>query len=138
MVWLVNLLSGKVELRKVENVAINLDVVLVNLVVSAVVISPILWLSGRALVGKEKAKFADALWIAILGAIIGMVFGYFFVGIVAAIIQLIIWLALVKHFFDCGWLMALAISVVAVIIFAVIFILLGLLGFALGQFLPTI
>jgi hypothetical protein len=90
------------------------------------------------LVGKEKAKFADALWIAILGAIIGMVFGYFFVGIVAAIIQLIIWLALVKHFFDCGWLMALAISVVAVIIFAVIFILLGLLGFALGQFLPTI
>jgi hypothetical protein len=138
MGWLVNLQLEKVELRKVENVAINLDVVLVNLVVSAVVISPILWLSGRALVGKEKAKFADALWIAILGAIIGMVFGYFFVGIVAAIIQLIIWLALVKHFFDCGWLMALAISVVAVIIFAVIFILLGLLGFALGQFLPTI
>jgi hypothetical protein len=116
--------------------AIDFTVVLVNLIVNAVVISPILWLSGRALVGREKAKFTDALLITIFGTVIGVIFGYFFVAIVAAVIQLIIWLALVKHFFDCGWLMALAISIVAVIIFVVIFILLGLLGFALGQFLP--
>jgi hypothetical protein len=44
---------------------------------------------------------------------------------------LIIWLALVKHFFDCGWLKALAISILAVILFAIIAIILGLLGLAL-------
>jgi len=103
--------------------------------VNTVLISPVLWLSGRALVGKQKAKFTDAVWIVVLGTVIGMFFGYFFVGFVASIIQLIIWLALVKHFFDCGWLMALAISIIAVIIFIVIAIVLGLIGFALITFI---
>jgi len=114
---------------------INLDTVLIHLIVNTVLISPVLWLSGRALVGKQKAKFTDAVWIVVLGTVIGMFFGYFFVGFVASIIQLIIWLALVKHFFDCGWLMALAISIIAVIIFIVIAIVLGLIGFALITFI---
>jgi hypothetical protein len=37
----------------------------------------------------------------------------------------------VKHFFDCGWLKALVIAIVAIIIFALIAIILGLIGFAL-------
>jgi len=40
----------------------------------------------------------------------------------------IIWLALIKHFFDCGWLMAFAIALVAVIIFVVIVFILALIG----------
>jgi len=38
---------------------INLDSLVISVVVNTIIISPILWLSGRALVGKEKAKFAD-------------------------------------------------------------------------------
>ncbi len=87
---------------------------------STIVIAPVLWLSGRAVVGKEKAKFTDAVGIVILGTVIGAVFGFLFVGIIASVIQLLIWLALVKHFFDCGWLKALVISIIAVIIFAII------------------
>lgn len=108
--------------------AVNLDVLAIQIIVNIIIISPILWLSGRALVGKEKAKFTDAVWIVILGTVIGAIFGAFFVGIIASIIQLIIWLALVKHFFDCGWLKALAISIIAVIIFAVIVAILALIG----------
>jgi hypothetical protein len=37
-------------------------------------------------------------------------------------------LPLIKHFFDCGWLMAFAIAVVAVIIFTVIIVILALIG----------
>jgi hypothetical protein len=37
----------------------------------------------------------------------------------------------VKHFFDCGWLKALVIAIVAIIIFALIAVILGLIGFAL-------
>ena len=52
---------------------------------------------------------------------------YFFSGIIASIIMLFIWLALVKHFFDIGWLIALAISVIAIIICIVIVIIIGLI-----------
>ena len=108
--------------------AINLDVLVIRIIVSTIVIAPVLWLSGRALVGKEKAKFTDAIWIVVLGTVIGTFFGAFFVGILASIIQLILWLALVKHFFDCGWLKALAISILAVIIFVVIVVILVIIG----------
>lgn len=114
--------------------AIDLDVLVINVVVNIIILSPVLWLSGRAIVGKEKAKFADALWIIILGTVIGALFGALFVGFIASIIQLILWLALVKHFFDCGWLKALAISIIAIVIFAATAIILGLIGFALIQF----
>ncbi|MGD8506454.1 MAG: hypothetical protein PVF15_07310 [Candidatus Bathyarchaeota archaeon] len=108
--------------------AVSLDLLAIQIVINVIILSPVLWLSGRALVGKEKAKFTDAIWIVALGTVIGTLFGAFFFGIIASIIQLIIWLALVKHFFDCGWLKALAISIIAVIIFAIIAFALVALG----------
>jgi hypothetical protein len=101
---------------------------LISIVVGIIVIAPILWLVGRALVGKQKAKFTDAIWIVVLGIVVGAIVGAFIGGILAAIIMFIIWLALIKHFFDCGWLMAFAIAVVAVIIFIVIVAILALVG----------
>ncbi len=103
---------------------------IISIIVGIIFVAPILWLVGRALVGKEKAKFTDAIWIVVLGIVIGAIIGAFIGGIVAAVIMFIIWLALVHHFFDCGWLMAFAISVVAVIIFIVILAILALVGIA--------
>lgn len=112
--------------------AVNLDVFLVNLlihvVVNIILLSPVLWISGRLLAGKDKARFLDALWIAILGTVIADLLGIFVVGIIATLIVLVIWVALIKHFFDCGWLKALAIGIVAIIVLAVIALILGLLG----------
>jgi len=110
---------------------INLDSAIVNLIiqiiVNIIILAPVLWISGRLLVGKDKAKFMDALWIVVLGTLIGGFFQYFFAGIIAAIIVLFIWLALVKHFFDTGWLRAFAIAVVAIIIWIVIAVIIGLI-----------
>ena len=121
---------------------INLDAAIVNLIiqiiVNIIILAPVLWISGRLLTGKDKAKFTDALWIVILGTVLGGFFQYFFSGIIAAIIVLFIWLALVKHFFDTGWLKALAIAILAIIIWIVIAIILGVLlgiGLALLGFL---
>jgi hypothetical protein len=114
---------------------VNLDVLAIQIIVNAIIISPVLWLSGRALVGEKKAKFTDAIWIVILGTVIGAIFGAFFMGIIASIIQLFLWLVLVKHFFDCGWLQALAVSIIAVIIFAVIVAILAVIGFGLWLWL---
>jgi hypothetical protein len=115
---------------------VNLDVALINLIVTIIVniicISPALWIAGRVLAGKQKAKFADALWIVVLGTVISSIFGYFFQGIIASLILFVIIIGLVKHFFDCGWLKALAISIVAAIIFILIAAVLALIGIGIG------
>ncbi len=100
-----------------------------------IILSPVLWLAGRALVGRQKAKFTDAVFTVAIGTVVGAVFGASFTGVIAAIIQLVIWLLIVKYFFDCGWLKALAISILTVVIFAVIVVILGLVGFAIFQFI---
>ncbi|MCL2172308.1 MAG: hypothetical protein FWB84_01480 [Candidatus Bathyarchaeota archaeon] len=102
---------------------------IVSIVVSIVVVAPSLWIAGRLLVDKNKAKFTDAIWIVTLGTLISSIFSYFFDGgIIVSLIMLIIILGLVKHFFDCGWLKALLISIVALIIFIIIAVILGLIG----------
>jgi hypothetical protein len=107
--------------------AINLDTLLIHLIVNIIILSPVLWIAGRLLAGKDKAKFTDAVWIVVLGTVIGGIFQYFFSGIMAALIVLFIWLALVKHFFDTGWLRALVIAIVAILIWIVIAAIIGII-----------
>ena len=112
---------------------------LISIVVSIIVVAPVLWLVGRALAGKENAKFTDAIWIVVLGVVIGAIVGALIGGLIAAIIMFVVWLALIKHFFDCGWLMAFAIAVIAVIVFVAIVFILALIGIAvIGLGLPFI
>jgi hypothetical protein len=100
----------------------------IQIIVGIVIIAPVLWLSGRALVGR-KAKFSHAIWIVILGIIIGVVVGAIIhSSILSAIIMLVVWLALIKHFFECGWLKAFAVAIVAVIIFIIIAAILAAIG----------
>jgi len=105
---------------------------ILTIVVSIVVMSLALWLSGKLLVGSRKAKFTDAIWISVLGSIASYVVSYFATGLLGgllgSLITLIIVLLLVKHFFDCGWLKALLIAIIAAIIFIVIVAILGLIG----------
>jgi hypothetical protein len=114
--------------------AINIDALIISIIIRIVVLAPVLWISGRLLVGADKAKFTDAIWIVVLGSVIGSFFEFFFSGVIATIIVLVIWLALVKHFFDCGWLKALVISIVAILIFAAKAVVLTLIGLAIWSF----
>jgi hypothetical protein len=117
--------------------AINLDGLLIHVILNTIIIGPILWLAGRAVEGKYRARFVDGLWIAALGTLIGDVLGSLFTGVIAEIIVVIIWLALIKHFFHCGWLKAILTAIVAVIISIVILFILGLVGLAAyGGLLP--
>lgn len=109
----------------------DLVALLIQIIVGIIIVAPVLWLVGRALVGKQKAKFTDAIWIVVLGIVIGAVVGALIGGLIAAIIMLVVWLALIKHFFDCGWIKAFVIAIIAVIVFAVIVVVLALLGIGL-------
>ena len=115
----------------------DLVALLIQVVVGVIIIAPVLWLAGRALAGKDKAKFTDSIWIVVLGTVIGAVVGFFNLSlIVAALIMFIVWLALIKHFFDCGWLKALVIAIIAVIIFIMIIAVLAIIGFGILTLLP--
>jgi hypothetical protein len=113
----------------------DLVALLIQIVVGTIIVAPVLWLAGRALVGKEKAKLTDAIWIVVLGTVLGAVVGAFIGGLIAAVIMFVVWLTLIKHFFDCGWIMALAIAIIAVIIFMVIVAVLAFIGIGLLTFI---
>ncbi len=104
---------------------------MIHIIVNVIILSPVLWLAGRALVGGQKAKFTDAVLIVVIGTVVGVIFGALFSGLIATLVQLFLWLLIVKYFFDCGWLKALAISILTVIIFVIIVIVLGLIGIVL-------
>ena len=128
---------------------INMDLMLLqilSIIIGTIIVAPILWLVGKALVGREKAKFTDALWIMFFGQVIGGLFSFafgaviegFVANIIAFIIQLLVWLGLIKHFFDTGWGKAFVIAIIAVIVSAIIFALLALLLVGLGLLMVTL
>ena len=116
--------------------------------------SLILWIAGRVVAGPENAKFTDALWISLLGAIINEILGWVidtFVGpllpagligqILAIAIPLlvvfILYIWLIMHFFDTGILGAIAVGLLYVIFmiiiaFILVFILVLLLIWLFG------
>jgi hypothetical protein len=116
---------------------------IVNILVNLIFVSPFLWIAGRLLAGKQKAKFTDSLWIILIGTVVFYFFNYLLTdalsgvaNIIAYIAMFVIWLALIKHFFDCGWPKALAITIITVIIaiiilFVIVFVL-ALIGIGAG------
>jgi len=110
---------------------VDLTAIVIQIIVGIIILAPVLWLSGRALVGKQKAKFTDAIWIVVLGVVVGAAVGALVNGLLGALITFILWLYLIKHFFDCGWLKALVVAIVAVIIFIVIIAVLAIVGIGL-------
>ena len=122
----------------------DLVTILVSLIYSVVVnlifVSPFLWIAGRLLAGKQNAKGTDALWIVLIGTVVFYFFNLFLSNyisgsiatLIAYFVMLVIWLALVKHFFDCGWLKALAISIIAVIIAIIVLFIIFLILAALN------
>jgi hypothetical protein len=112
--------------------ALTLGGLFAQIAISVIVLVPVLWISARLLVGVEKARFADALWIGAVGALIGTFFGALSLSSkIGPFVVYIIWVILVKHFFDSDWLRALTISIMGVLIFVVLAVLLATIGLAL-------
>jgi hypothetical protein len=105
----------------------------IRVVVGSIVTAPFLWLAGKWIVGGDKARFMDAVWIGVLGTVVNAVIGEFVGGGVGPLAQLVAYLYLVKTYYETGWGNAVVISILAVVIMAVALIALGmLLGISLG------
>lgn len=103
---------------------------LIQIVIGLIVSAPALWVVGRWRVGPEKAKFTDALWISALGTIVSVVMGSLIGGGVGSIIQFVIYLYLIKKYYETDWINSLIISLVAAILVFVVIAALAIVGIA--------
>jgi len=108
---------------------VSITAVIVEIIVGAIILAPVLWLVGRAIVGKS-ASLMHAVWIVVLGVIINAVLGAFVHGLLGLLVTLVVWVALIKQFFKTGWGKAAVVGIVAIIVLAIIAIVLAALGFA--------
>jgi hypothetical protein len=107
---------------------VSIVAVIVEIIVGVIILAPVLWLVGRAMVGKT-ASLMHSVWIVVLGVIINAVLGALVQGLLGLLITLVVWIALIKHFFKTGWGKAAIVGIVATVVLAVIAIVLALIGF---------
>jgi hypothetical protein len=96
--------------------------------VNLLVLSFVLYLAGLAIVGGRRARFIDAFVISLLGTILSTVFFLFIpYGLVALLLGILVWLFLIKSLYETGWFGAVAVGILAIIIFLVVTVILALL-----------
>jgi len=107
----------------------HLDILgfLIHLVVLGVILGIFVWLAAKAL-GAPKATYYHGILTVISAVILGDIIGYFMSGWVATLVELIVVLLLIRHFFGVGWVKAIIIAILAVIIAVIITLILALLG----------
>jgi hypothetical protein len=115
--------------------------VLAAFLVPLLILTVVLYLAGLLVVGGRRARFSDAFLIAFLGTIISAITSLFIpYFLLLLVIQIIVWLALIKHFYETGWLGALAVAILSVIVFIVVLFILAVvfaISFVLFEkFLP--
>lgn len=101
----------------------SLALFFLNLLALAVV----LYLAGLVVVGVKRTLLADAFMVSLLGTVLSTIFFMFIpYGLIALFLSVFVWLLLIKRLYETGWLSAIAVGMLAVIIFLVVTVLLAL------------
>jgi hypothetical protein len=104
--------------------------------VNLLILTLVLYLAGLVVVGGRRARFIDAFIISLLGTILSTLFFLFIpYSLIALVLNIIVWLLLIKSLYETGWLGAIAVGILAMIIFLVISIILALLFGILSVFI---
>lgn len=99
------------------------------------VMAGVFYIAGLIVVGGKRARFSDAFIISLVGTVLSTLF-YLFIPyrLIALFLSLFTWLLLIKRLYETGWLGAIAVGILAVIVYFVVlvllaFIILGILVF---------
>ena len=114
---------------------------IISFAIILTVLSVVFYLAGNVVVGRRRALFKDAFAISVIGTLVLIVCLSIFSLEIAMILSLIAWLLLFRHYYETGWLGAIAVGLTSVIVAVVIlFILSILLGFStmLFRWLPIL
>ena len=93
---------------------------LIGLVAQVIIMVPVVWIVGLMLPNAQNAKFTDAIMIVVLGSIASTIVGIFLPGIVGSLVQVVVYLYLIKKYYECSLGKALAVAIVTVLMFVVI------------------
>ena len=97
--------------------------VIVLFIIYLLVIGFVLWLAGEIVVGR-RVTFGEALAIAGVGTfLVGASIA--FLGLIGLLLGLVIFLLLVKHYFKTGWLGAIGVGIMAIVVLVVLTFVLG-------------
>ena len=107
---------------------------IIHLVVAGIIGGIFVWLAAKAL-GAPRATYWHGILTVISAIILTDILGYFLGGLgwVWTIIEIIVILLLIKHFFGVGWIKAIVIAILAVVILIVVLFVLAALGFTVLQ-----
>ena len=110
--------------------------VLALFIIELFVLAVVLYLAGLIVVGRRRALLSDAFIIALLGTVLSTLFVIFLPFWVTIILTVITWLILIKRLFETGWLGAIAVGILAIIIYLAVLLLValvfGILGLIIG------
>jgi hypothetical protein len=102
---------------------------IVDLVVAGIIGGIFVWLAAKAL-NARRATYWHGILTVISAIIITDIIRYFLgrFGLIAEIIEVVVILLLIKHFFAVGWVKAIVIAILAWIILIIVVFVLALLG----------
>jgi len=96
--------------------------------VELLVLAGVFYLAGLIVVGGKRARLTDAFIISLVGTVLSTLFFMFIpYPLLALILSIFVWLILIKDLFDTGWLGAIGVGLLAVIIFVAIVIILAMI-----------
>jgi hypothetical protein len=100
---------------------------LISFVVNLLVLTVVFYIAGVIVVGRKRALLSDAFVISLLGTVVNSICLVFFPPLIGLILSLIIWLLLIRRYYETGWLGALAVGILAVIVSVVVLVILGII-----------
>ena len=104
---------------------------IIHLVIAGIIGGIFVWLAAKAL-GAPRASYWHGILTVVSAIILTDIIGYFIGGLgwITTIIEIVIILLLIKHFFGVGWIKAVVIAILAVVILIIVIFVLALVGIA--------
>jgi hypothetical protein len=94
---------------------------------SLFVLAGVLYLAGLVVVGRKRALLSEAVMISLLGTVLSTAFFMFIpYSLIALLLSIIVWLLLIKRLYKTGWFGAIAVGILALVVFFVIVIFVAL------------
>jgi len=118
--------AAKPEWRWGIQEALTILSALVLFFVELLVLTIVLYLAGLIVVGKKRALISDAFTIALLGTVLSTLFVIFLPNWIAILLIIIVWLILIKRLYETGWLGAIAVGILAIVIYLAVLILVAI------------
>jgi len=103
----------------------------IHLIVAGIIGGIFVWLAAKAL-SAPRATYWHGILTVVSAIVVTDILGYFIGGLgwLWSIIEVIIILLMIRHFFGVGWLKAIVIAVLAVVILIIVVFVLALIGLA--------